>query len=137
MLIWLQFESNHKKTFTCNTLFYKLNKFLEYGMTSVIIYLLVTLSEYCYNKYLSWLTGNLYATILIVFNGWPTMMNQGPISSRGVKGRDSCSSCPDPFSEGSLKKKETKEMFKNQTGKVYMAYLQQYLLYIIHSSFMN
>ena len=106
-------------------------------MTSVIIYLLVTLSEYCYNKYLSWLTRNLYATILIVFNGWPTMMNQGPISSGGVEGRDSCSPCPDPFSEGSLKKNETKEMFKNQTGKVYMAYLQQYLLYIIHSSFMN
>lgn len=65
-----------------------------------------------YNKYLSWLTWNLYATIFIVFNGWATMMDQGPISSGGVEGRDSCSSCPDPFSKGSLKKKETTEMFK-------------------------
>ena len=40
------------------------------------------------------------------------MMDQGPISSGGVEGRDSCTSCPDPFSKGSLEKKETTEMFK-------------------------
>ena len=37
------------------------------------------------------------------------MMDQGPISSRGVEGWDSCSSCPNPFSKGSLKKKETEQ----------------------------
>ena len=36
------------------------------------------------------------------------MMDQGPISSRGVEGRDSCSSCPDPFSKGSLKKERNR-----------------------------
>ena len=40
------------------------------------------------------------------------MMDQGPIPSGSVERWDSCSSCPDPFSKSTLKKKERKQMLQ-------------------------
>lgn len=59
--------------------------------------------DYCQsNTDLSFLTGDGNAAILVVFDRWPSFLDQRTVAGGGKKGRDSCTARPNPLCQCTL-----------------------------------